>query len=217
MFAERLKALRKGLGITQAQFAEDFNIAQATIAMWETGRREPDFETVVQIAVYFHVSTDFLLGNEQKEKPTPEDGGGLDAKHQELVDLYDAASPALRAAALAVLRSADGQVMEAEPGQAASQPEMLDTVELEINHYKELISRQLKESSKKHGTLQFIERPEQFEYGKVTARPKPQKGQYVFAYNERPKTRRKERLRILAKLLETAQSTKGPGSGHGHE
>ena len=92
MFAERLKVLRKGLGITQAQFAEVFKIAHGTIAMWETGRREPDFETVIRIADYFHVSVDYLIGRDEKEKPTPvsEDGPALD---KSLVDRLVQLSP----------------------------------------------------------------------------------------------------------------------------
>lgn len=44
-----------------------------------------------------------------KKKPTPSDGDGLSAEQMEMVKLFEAAPPALRAAALAVLRSAEGQ------------------------------------------------------------------------------------------------------------
>lgn len=64
MFSERLKQLRKNRGITQVQFAHEFNVANGTIAMWETGKREPDFATTIRIAAFFQVSTDYLLGNE---------------------------------------------------------------------------------------------------------------------------------------------------------
>ena len=40
---EKLKALRKQKGLTQTQFAIDFNIATGTIGMWETGKRQPDY------------------------------------------------------------------------------------------------------------------------------------------------------------------------------
>lgn len=56
MFAEKLKALRKQKGLTQTQFAIDFNIATGTIGMWETGKRQPDYNTLVKIAKYFDVS-----------------------------------------------------------------------------------------------------------------------------------------------------------------
>lgn len=48
MFAEKLKALRKQKGLTQTQFAIDFNIATGTIGMWETGKRQPDYNTLVK-------------------------------------------------------------------------------------------------------------------------------------------------------------------------
>ena len=72
MFAERLKALRKAKGITQVQFANDFHIANGTIGMWESGRREPDFETAQRIADYFNVTVDYLLGRDTQKAPTPE-------------------------------------------------------------------------------------------------------------------------------------------------
>lgn len=76
MFSNRLKQLRKERGLTQIQFAQGFNVASGTIAMWETGKREPDFDTVRRIADFFHVSIDYLLG-EDKERPAPVDRGGL--------------------------------------------------------------------------------------------------------------------------------------------
>ena len=65
MFAENLKYLRKLKGITQTQFAAEFNISAGTIAMWETGKRMPDSETLKKIAQYFNVSIDYLLDNEK--------------------------------------------------------------------------------------------------------------------------------------------------------
>jgi len=47
--------------------------------------------------------------NDNQKKPTPVFEDGLDAEQAELVRLYKNASPALRAAALAVLKSAAGQ------------------------------------------------------------------------------------------------------------
>lgn len=69
MFAENLKGLRKQKGLTQIEFAKHFNIATGTIAMWETGKRTPDFKMLLQIAAFFDVTVDYLLGNEQKKEP----------------------------------------------------------------------------------------------------------------------------------------------------
>lgn len=66
MFAQRLKELRLGKGITQAQFANIFNISAGTIAMWETEKRTPDLETVRRIAKFFDVTVDYLVGDENE-------------------------------------------------------------------------------------------------------------------------------------------------------
>ena len=65
MFSDNLKQLRKAKGITQTQFATEFNISAGTIAMWETGKRMPDTEMLRRIAQFFNVSIDYLLDNEK--------------------------------------------------------------------------------------------------------------------------------------------------------
>ncbi len=62
MFADTLKTLRIQSNLTQKDLAEAFNVAQGTIAMWETGKRTPDLEMIKRIAAYFKVSTDYLMG-----------------------------------------------------------------------------------------------------------------------------------------------------------
>ncbi len=69
MFAENLKNLRKSKGLTQVQFAQIFQISSGTIAMWETGKRMPDTETLKRIAKYFDVSLDYLLDAPADETP----------------------------------------------------------------------------------------------------------------------------------------------------
>lgn len=66
----------------------------------------PSIEKMSLLASYLGVTTSELLG---EKKPTPDTESGLSAEQADLVSLYDAAPPALRAAALAVLRSAEGQ------------------------------------------------------------------------------------------------------------
>ena len=60
MFAERLKALRKKHGYTQVSLAETLGVSKGTVAMWETGKRTPDFETLIGLSDLFDVrkSTD---------------------------------------------------------------------------------------------------------------------------------------------------------------
>ncbi|EAH3832852.1 helix-turn-helix transcriptional regulator [Listeria monocytogenes] len=60
-----LKKLRKNENLTQDQLASKIGITRDTLANYETGRREPDFTTLKNIASYFEVSTDYLLGRDE--------------------------------------------------------------------------------------------------------------------------------------------------------
>ena len=111
MFQIQLKKLRDQKGVSQQEFAHEIGVAQSAVGNWESGTREPrTIEQLEKIADYFDVTIDYLLGREgSKEKPTPTDGDGLSEEQLEIVRLFKSAPPALRAAALAVLRSAEGQ------------------------------------------------------------------------------------------------------------
>lgn len=58
----QIKSLRKARGITQQKLASALNVSRTTVTMWEIGSHEPDYSTVVKIAEYFQVPTDYLLG-----------------------------------------------------------------------------------------------------------------------------------------------------------
>lgn len=62
LFNERLKELRIDKGLSQFELAKDLEVSQRSISSWETGFRQPDFETLGKIAKYFGVTTDYLLG-----------------------------------------------------------------------------------------------------------------------------------------------------------
>lgn len=61
-FALRLKELREEKELTQAELGEKLGISRNTIASWESNRRTPELETAKQLADYFNVSIDYLLG-----------------------------------------------------------------------------------------------------------------------------------------------------------
>ncbi len=63
-FAIQLKYLREEKGITQTKLAKDLCLSQTTIAKYESGTHEPDYELLIKIAKYFDTTTDFLLGLE---------------------------------------------------------------------------------------------------------------------------------------------------------
>ena len=59
---ERIKRLRKSKGKTQEQVATALLLNRRAISSYEKNEREPSIETIVLLARYFHVTTDYLLG-----------------------------------------------------------------------------------------------------------------------------------------------------------
>lgn len=61
-FGENLKHLRTGRHLTQNELAKEFHVAKTTISNYETGYSVPDISLLVQLADYFLVSIDDLIG-----------------------------------------------------------------------------------------------------------------------------------------------------------
>lgn len=71
-FQNVFKKLRLSHGYTQAELADALGISRSRIGMYETGAREPDFETLEIIADFFNVDTDYLLGRTDKTTFIPD-------------------------------------------------------------------------------------------------------------------------------------------------
>lgn len=65
IFAQRLKSLRKEIGLSQEALAKKLNIDKSTIAKYETEKISPSIEMLIIFAKFFKVSTDYLLGLEE--------------------------------------------------------------------------------------------------------------------------------------------------------
>ena len=63
-FSERLKELREESNLTQKNLANKLNISKSAISAWEIGRNQPSYDLLIEIAKFFNVSTDYLLGME---------------------------------------------------------------------------------------------------------------------------------------------------------
>ena len=61
MMGARIAALRRQLGLSQAELARRIRVSPSAVGMYEQGRREPSAELVVAMARELEVSTDFLL------------------------------------------------------------------------------------------------------------------------------------------------------------
>lgn len=64
-FGERLLELRRAVGLTQKQVADELGIHSVTYLHYEKDQREPPLDTVMRIAAFYDVTTDYLLGVEQ--------------------------------------------------------------------------------------------------------------------------------------------------------
>ncbi|PDY76971.1 MULTISPECIES: helix-turn-helix domain-containing protein [Bacillus cereus group] len=62
IFGKTLRQLRKSRDLTQIELAEILNLSQSQIKNWETGRFQPDIETLANMASFFNVSLDVLVG-----------------------------------------------------------------------------------------------------------------------------------------------------------
>lgn len=62
MFSIKLKELREEADFSQKMLANKIGVSQSTVGMWESGKREPNFEMVSKLADFFNCSTDYLLG-----------------------------------------------------------------------------------------------------------------------------------------------------------
>ena len=64
---ERIKELRKQIGLTQEQLAKRLWVTKSIISAYENGTRFPSLEILRQLAYTFNVSTDYLLGVNKKQ------------------------------------------------------------------------------------------------------------------------------------------------------
>lgn len=62
MFPIKLKKARKDTGFTQKEVALELKIDRSQIASYETGRTQPDIETLGKLADFYGVSVDWLIG-----------------------------------------------------------------------------------------------------------------------------------------------------------
>ena len=63
-YLTRLKTLRCEKQLSQKQLADELKTTNSSICDCETGRAEPNIETLINIAKLFEVSVDYLLGLE---------------------------------------------------------------------------------------------------------------------------------------------------------
>ena len=63
---KNLKLLRKQHNLSQKEIGNIFHASQNTVSQWENGTRKPSYDIIQEIAAYFDVSVDYLLGRQEQ-------------------------------------------------------------------------------------------------------------------------------------------------------
>lgn len=66
----RLKELRVAAGLSQQALADATTVSKSSINMYERGDREPGLDTIEELADYFNVDLDYLLGKSDTPRKT---------------------------------------------------------------------------------------------------------------------------------------------------
>lgn len=64
MLGERIAALRRQAGMSQAELAKRLSVSPSAVGMYEQGRREPSLSALLALARQFDVTADFLLSGQ---------------------------------------------------------------------------------------------------------------------------------------------------------
>lgn len=68
IYTERLRALREDNDLTQAQIAQVLNTSQTMYARYEREANEMPIRHLITLCKYYKVSSDYVLGLEDKRK-----------------------------------------------------------------------------------------------------------------------------------------------------
>ena len=66
MLNQRIHELRTARRISQVKLGEILGVSKQSVSNWENDNIQPSIEILMKLAEYFGVSTDYLLGLEEK-------------------------------------------------------------------------------------------------------------------------------------------------------
>ena len=67
MLDRRLRALRQARKMSQVDLARRLGVTKQSVSNWENDNIQPSIEMLMRLASVFSVSTDYILGIEQRE------------------------------------------------------------------------------------------------------------------------------------------------------
>ena len=69
MLGNRIKQLREEFNMSQETLSINLGVSPSTIGMYETNKRQPNYDILNKMAEIFSVSVDYLLGNSNIRTP----------------------------------------------------------------------------------------------------------------------------------------------------
>ena len=66
MLSERIRQLRQDRGLSQVDLAKRLNVTKQSVSNWENDNIQPSIEMLQKLSDVFSVSTDYLLGRENR-------------------------------------------------------------------------------------------------------------------------------------------------------
>ena len=66
MIAERIRELRWERNLSQAELARKLGITRSSINSWESSTSLPSIRYLIDLAKFFHVTTDYMLGMSER-------------------------------------------------------------------------------------------------------------------------------------------------------
>ena len=78
----RIKEARKAKGLTLKELGDRIGASESAVSLYERGRREPSFQTLLMLAEELDTTVGYLLGEEQKTAPA------LTGTEKQLLDIF---------------------------------------------------------------------------------------------------------------------------------
>lgn len=114
---EQLQILRKNKGLTQEEAANIFEVKLSTYQKYERDAISPPYDTLIKIADFYGVTTDYLLGREPAPNPFADLGLSV-ASEQEMLAQYMSFPEEVRAILMdAIVKLAESVKPEDSPSE----------------------------------------------------------------------------------------------------
>ena len=83
-FGIRLRELRRRKKLTQAQVAKRLNLSKTAVSGYENNTKTPSVDVLIQLSILYGVTTDYLLGLDNREMLYV---GELGGRQRELLEM----------------------------------------------------------------------------------------------------------------------------------